>query len=136
MRRPQGAKLGARSVFHARQCALVQRDMAMRVDEAGQDELARPVDDRVVRAPRSEPAIGGADMGDPVTLDNNERVPDRIAPPPVDQRPILDQQPRLRIRHDWCLPIRAIARLEESRLNRYSDAASDLGDTANVFRWD
>jgi hypothetical protein len=31
----------------------------MRVDEAGQDELARRVDDRVVRAPRSEPAIGG-----------------------------------------------------------------------------
>src|SRR5580704_1910383 len=57
MRRPQGAKLGARSIFHARQCALVQRDVAMRVDEAGQDELARRVDDRVFRALRPEPAI-------------------------------------------------------------------------------
>ena len=56
----------------------------MRVDEAGQNELSRRVDDRVVRALRPEPAIGGADMGDPVTLDNDERVRDRIAPPPVD----------------------------------------------------
>src|SRR6476661_1345403 len=99
MRRPQGAKLGARSVFHARQCTLVQRDMAMRVDEAGQDELARRVDDRVVWALWSEPAIGGAYMGDSVTVDYNERVRDRIASPSVDQRPILDQQTRPKIRH-------------------------------------
>src|SRR3984893_8552582 len=124
MRRPQVAKLGARSVFHARQCALVQRDVAMRVDEAGQDELARRVDDRVFRALRPEPAIGGADMGDPVTLDNNEHVRDWIAPAPVDQRPILDQQPRPKMRHDNCLPIRATARLEQSRLNCHSDADS------------
>src|SRR5438093_9062634 len=39
---------------------------------------------RVVRALRPEPVIGGAEMGDPVTLDNNERVQDRIAPAPVD----------------------------------------------------
>jgi hypothetical protein len=43
-------------------------------------------------------------MGNPVTLDNNECVRDRIAPPPVDQRPILDQQPRRRIRRASCLP--------------------------------
>jgi hypothetical protein len=60
----------------------MQRDMAMRVDDAGQDELARRVDVRVVRATRSEPAIGGADMDDPVTLDKDKRVRDRIAPLP------------------------------------------------------
>ena len=75
----------------------------MRVDEAGQDELARRVNDRIVRALWPEPAIGGADMGDPVTLDNNERVRDWIAPAPVDQRAILDQQPRPKMRHDNCL---------------------------------
>src|ERR1700720_4587716 len=113
--------------------------MAMRVDEAGQDELAHRVDDRVVRALRLEPAIGGADMGDPVALDNDERVRDRIAPLSVDQRPILDQQPRPRIRHDICLPIRATARLEQSRLDCHSDADGDtmagcVGSHARVHR--
>ena len=36
---PEAAELSRRRVADARQCALVKRDMAMRVDQTGQDEL-------------------------------------------------------------------------------------------------
>jgi hypothetical protein len=32
-------------------------------------------------------------MADPVALDNNDRIRDRVAPRPVDHGPIVDQQP-------------------------------------------
>jgi hypothetical protein len=51
----------------------------MRVDEARQDELARGIDDRVVRGLRPHRAVCFAEEGDPVSLDDEEPVRDRIA---------------------------------------------------------
>ena len=79
MRRPEGAELGRRSVFHAGQRTLVKRDVAMRVDQTGQDELAHGIDDFVVRGLRPHRAVGFADKCDSVSLDDEEPVRDRIA---------------------------------------------------------
>jgi hypothetical protein len=78
----------------------VQRDVAVRVDDAWQDKLARGVDGAIVRAYRRHRFFGMADMADPVSLDDNERICDRVAPGSVDQRPVLDQQPRRGIGHE------------------------------------
>src|SRR4029077_18364587 len=59
--------------------ALVKRDVAMRVDEAGQDELARGINDRCARGLRPHRAVSFADKSDPVSLDDEEPVRDRIA---------------------------------------------------------
>src|SRR5271166_592748 len=88
--------------------------MAMRIDQTWQDELSRSVDDRVVRALRPYTA----DMGDPVSFYGDQRIRDRVASRTVDQRTVLDQQPRRGIGHDSRLPIRATARLGHSRLDR------------------
>src|SRR5499433_2317719 len=69
MRCPEAAKLSRRSVPHTRQCALVKRDVEVRVNQAGQDELARGIDDSVVWGFRSHRAVGITDKGDPVSLD-------------------------------------------------------------------
>jgi hypothetical protein len=104
MRRPQRAKLSARCVSHARYGPLMQRDVAMRVDEARKDELPRGIDNRVVRGFRPKRAVATADMDDSVALYDNERVPDRVAARPVDQCPVFDQQPRRGIGHDGTFP--------------------------------
>ena len=80
MRCPEAAKLSRRRVPHARQCALVKRDVAMRVDEAGQDELARGIDDPVVRGLRPHHPLRSADKRDSVSLDDKEAVRDGVAP--------------------------------------------------------
>ena len=87
---PEAAELSRRRVADARQCALVKRDMAMRVNEAGQDELARGIDDSVVWGFRPHRAVGIADKGDPVSLDDEELVRNRLAAGSIDQRPVLD----------------------------------------------
>jgi len=51
----------------------------MRVDEAGQDELARGINDRVVRGFRPHRAVSFADKSDPASVDDEEPVWDRIA---------------------------------------------------------
>ena len=79
IRRPEGAELRRRSVFHAGQRTLVKRDVAMRVDEAGQDELARGINDRVVRGFRPHRAASFADKSDSVSLDDEESVRERTA---------------------------------------------------------
>ena len=91
MRRPQGAEFGARSVPDARQCALMQRDVAMGVDQSGQDELTGRIDDRVVGGLRAHRAGHGAYMADPVPIDGDQGVRDRFRTRPVDQGSILDQ---------------------------------------------
>ena len=48
-------------------------------DEAGQDELARGIDDPVVRGLRRHRAIGFSDKSDPASVDDEEPVWDRIA---------------------------------------------------------
>jgi hypothetical protein len=78
IRRPEGAELGRRSVFHAGQRTLVKRDVAMRVDEAGQDELARGINHRVVRGLRPYRAVRFADTSDAVSVDDEEPVRDRV----------------------------------------------------------
>ncbi len=72
----------------------------MGIDQAGQDKLARGIDDRIIQGLRPNRAGGAADIDNPVSLDDNERIRDRVAPRSVNQCPILDQQPRRRIRHD------------------------------------
>ena len=61
----------------------------MGIDQAGQDELARGVDDRIIRGLWPNRARGIADMDDPVSLDNNQRIRDRIPPGSVNQCPFL-----------------------------------------------
>jgi len=66
----------------------------MRIDEAGQNELARSVDDHIIWGFGLELAAGSADMSDPVSLDHDARIRDRVAAGSVDQCPVLDQQTR------------------------------------------
>jgi hypothetical protein len=72
IRRPEAAELGRRSVLDAGQRTLVERDVAMRVDKARQDKLARGINDRVVRGLRPHRAVSFADKTDPVALDDAE----------------------------------------------------------------
>jgi len=57
----------------------MKRDVAMHVDEAGQDELARGINDRVVPGFRPHRPVSFADKSDPASVDDEEPVWDRIA---------------------------------------------------------
>src|SRR5215831_12548745 len=92
--------------------------VAMRVDEAGQDELARGVNDSVVRPPLWRRAVGRTRASNPVSLDDDERVWDRVAARPVDQIPVFDNQARRGIAHCGHLPMVTVAMLGHSRLVR------------------
>ena len=63
----------------------------MRVDQAGQDELARGIDDPVLWGFRSHRALGFTDKGDPVSFDDEKLVWNRLAAGSIDQHPVLDQ---------------------------------------------
>ena len=103
MRRPQGAKLGTRRVPGARQCALMQRDVTVGVDQARQDELASRIDHLVVGGFRLHRSAGMTEMADPGSLDEDQGIRDRFAARPTDQGSVFDQKPRLPIHHSSLL---------------------------------
>ena len=69
----------------------MQRDVTVGVNQARQDELAGRIDDVVVGGFRPYGARDPTDMADPISLNNHERISNRVAPRSIDQCSVLDQ---------------------------------------------
>lgn len=95
----------------ARQCALMQRDVTMGVDQARQDELASRIDDVVVGGFQVHRSAGRTEMADPVSLDGDQGIRGRFTARPIDQGSVFDQRPRLPIVHSSLLHFAELASL-------------------------